>query len=177
MITEQFVEEFVLALFSSLGYEVLNGPQIAPDVSSLYRDSYNHACLDKILLESLQRINPAIPDEILEDAIRKLKTPASPSLTVNNRNVHKMLVNGIDVEYHRPDHSIGGDKIAIIDFDNPDNNRWLVVNQFTVIEGNLNRRADVVVFINGLPLAVFELKNPADEKATIWSAFNQASDL
>ncbi|MEL7590304.1 MAG: type I restriction endonuclease subunit R [Anaerolineaceae bacterium] len=173
MITEQFVEEFVLTLFSSLGYEVLNGPQIAPDVSSLYRDSYNHACLDKILLESLQRINPAIPDEILEDAVRKLKTPTSPSLTVNNRNVHKMLVNGIDVEYHRPDHSIGGDKIALIDFDNPDNNRWLVVNQFTVIEGNLNRRADVVVFINGLPLAVFELKNPADEKATIWSAFNQ----
>lgn len=173
MITEQFVEEFVLTLFSSLGYEVLNGPQIAPDVSSLYRDSYNNACLDKILLESLQRINPSIPAEIIEDAVRKLKTPVSPSLTVNNRNVHKMLVNGIDVEYHRPDHSIGGDKIALIDFDNPDNNRWLVVNQFTVIEGNQNRRADVVVFINGLPLAVFELKNPADEKATIWSAFNQ----
>jgi type I restriction enzyme R subunit len=173
MITEQFVEEFVLTLFTSLGYEVVNGPQIAPDVSSLYRDSYNHACLDKILLESLQRINPSIPAEIIEDAVRKLKTPVSPSLTVNNRNVHKMLVNGIDVEYHRPDHSIGGDKIALIDFDNPDNNRWLVVNQFTVIEGNQNRRADVVVFINGLPLAVFELKNPADEKATIWSAFNQ----
>jgi type I restriction enzyme R subunit len=173
MITEQFVEEFVLTLFTSLGYEVLNGPQIAPDVSALYRDSYNNACLDKILLESLQRINPSIPAEIIEDAVRKLKTPTSPSLTVNNRNVHKMLVNGIDVEYHRPDHSIGGDKIALIDFDNPDNNRWLVVNQFTVIEGNQNRRADVVVFINGLPLAVFELKNPADEKATIWSAFNQ----
>ena len=173
MITEQLVEEFVLTLFTSLGYEVVNGPQIAPDVSSLYRDSYNNVCLDKILLESLQRINPSIPDEILEAAVRKLKTPASPSLTVNNRNVHNMLVNGIDVEYHRPDHSIGGNKIALIDFDNPDNNRWLVVNQFTVIEGNLNRRADVVVFINGLPLAVFELKNPADQKATIWSAFNQ----
>lgn len=173
MITEQFVEEFVLTLFTSLGYEVLNGPQIAPDVTSLYRDSYNNACLDKILLESLQRINPSIPAEIIEDAVRKLKTPVSPSLTVNNRNAHKMLVNGIDVEYHRPDHSIRGDKIALIDFDNPDNNRWLVVNQFTVIEGNQNRRADVVVFINGLPLAVFELKNAADEKATIWSAFNQ----
>jgi type I restriction enzyme R subunit len=173
MITEQFVEEFVLTLFSSIGYEVLNGPQIAPDVSSLYRDSYNNACLDKIVLESLQRINPSIPSEIIEDAVHKLKTPVSPSLTVNNRNVHKMLVNGIDVEYHRPDYSIGGDKIALIDFDNPVNNRWQVVNQFTVIEGNQNRRADVVVFINGLPLAVFELKNPADEKATIWSAFNQ----
>ncbi len=124
------------------------------------------------LKDALKQINPRVPAEALEDAYRKVTRPSSVSLVGNNRAFHKMLSDGIEVEY-RQDGRIKGDKVWLIDFENPDNNDWLVVNQFTVVENHINRRPDVVIFVNGLPLAVIELKNAADEKATILSAFKQ----
>ena len=119
------------------------------------------------------RLNPDLPAEALDDAFRKLTRADAPSLVERNRAVHRMLVDGVTVEYRRPDGSIAGAQARVIDFDEPDNNDWLAVNQFTVVEGQHTRRPDVVLFVNGLPLAVIELKNPADENATIWTAFHQ----
>ncbi len=98
---------------------------------------------------------------------------AEPSLETRNHGFHQKIVEGVTVEYTRPDGSIGGALVRVFDFDNPDNNDWVAVNQFTVVEGQNNRRPDVIVFINGLPIGLMELKNPADENATIWSAFQQ----
>ena len=114
-----------------------------------------------------------LPPEALEDAYRKITRTDAPSLIERNRAVHRMLVDGVTVEYRRKDGSIAGAQARVLDFDEPDNNDWLAVNQFTVAEGQHTRRPDVVLFVNGLPLAVIELKNPADENATIWSAFQQ----
>ncbi len=123
----------------------------------------------------MSKINPTIPQDTQEEAIKKVINVAysNPSLMVTNHEFHKLLVEGVDVEYRREDGTIAGDKVYLIDIKNIDNNDWLTVNQFTVIENNHNRRPDVVVFVNGLPLAVFELKNPADANATIKGAFNQ----
>ena len=111
-----------------------------------------------------------LPLEALEDAFRKLTRADAPSLVERNRALHRMLVDGVTVEYRRKDGSIAGAQARVIDFDDPDNNDWLAVNQFTVAEGQHIRRPDMVLFVNGLPLAVIELKNPADENATIWTA-------
>ena len=130
-------------------------------------------CWKGDLRQALVRLNPDLPAEALEDAYRKLTRTDAPSLVERNRAVHRMLVDGVTVEYRRADGSIAGAQAQVIDFDTPDNNDWLAVNQFTVAEGQQTRRPDVVLFVNGLPLAVIELKNPADENATIWSAYQQ----
>jgi type I restriction enzyme R subunit len=125
------------------------------------------------LRSALVRLNPDLPHEALEDAYRKLTRVDAPSLLERNRALHRMLVDGITVEYRRKDGSIAGAQARVIDCDTPGNNDWLAVNQFTVVEGRHTRRPDIVLFVNGLPLAVIELKNPADENATLWSAFQQ----
>jgi type I restriction enzyme R subunit len=117
--------------------------------------------------------NPQVPVEALDEAFRKLTTISSPQLLDANQELHAYLVDGISCEYQRPDGSIGYDPVRILDFDKPENNDWLAVNQYTVTEGGHNRRPDVVVFVNGLPLGLIELKNAADEDATVWDAFNQ----
>src|SRR5471032_618063 len=114
-----------------------------------------------------------MPEEAREEALRKVLRIGTPSLTQTNRNFHAMLRDGVPVEYKRPDGSIAGDHARIVDFSDAKANDWFAVNQFTVIEGQHNRRPDIVVFVNGLPLAVIELKNAVDEDATIWSAFQQ----
>jgi len=171
-VTESVVEEVCLAWFEALGYEVLAGPDIAPNEPAAERESYQEVVLIRRLREAISILNASIPADACEEAFRKVTRPDSQSLVGNNRVFHRMLVDGVEVEYRRPDGSIAGDRVQLIDFDNPDNNDWLVVNQFTV-EAQPNRRPDVVVFVNGLPLAVIELKNPTDEDATIWTAFNQ----
>ncbi len=125
------------------------------------------------LRAALARLNPAVPAAALDEALRKLLRPDSPSLLVNNRVFHRMLIEGVNVEMRRPDGSIAGAQVRLVDFAQVAANDWLAVNQFTVIEGQRNRRADIVLFVNGLPLAVIELKNPADEDADVWKAFNQ----
>ena len=173
--TESIVEDAALAWLAGLGYAVLHGPDIAAGESAAERSdpNYRDVVLERRLRQALGHLNPDLPAEALEDAYRKLTRTDAPSLVERNRAVHRMLVNGVTVEYRRPDGSIAGAQARAIDFDQPENNDWLAVNQFTVAEGQHMRRPDVVLFVNGLPLAVIELKNPADESATIWSAYQQ----
>ncbi|MDD1762054.1 MAG: HsdR family type I site-specific deoxyribonuclease, partial [Methanothrix sp.] len=172
-ITEYLVEEATRSWLASLGYTLIFGPDIAPEEPSAERESFQEVLLTRRLHDALHRLNPTIPADALEEALRKATRPESPSLLVNNRAFHHMLIDGVTVEYQRKDGSIAGDHVRLVDFENPKNNEFLAVNQFTIIEGQQNRRPDIVIFINGLPLAVIELKNPADEDATIQTAFQQ----
>jgi type I restriction enzyme R subunit len=173
--TESVVEDAALAWLEAIGYAVLHGPEIASgELFAERRDpGYRDVVLEQRLRDALARLNPELPAEALEDAFRKLTRVDAPSLVERNRATHRMLVDGITVEYRRRDGSIAGAQARVIDFDAPENNDWVAVNQFTVAEGQHTRRPDVVVFINGLPVAVIELKNAADENADVWSAFRQ----
>jgi len=170
--TESTVEDAALELFEDLGYTILHGPDIAPGELFAERKEYLEVLLEGRLKEALVRINPKIPSEAIEEAIRKLQHAESPNLIENNSRFHRFLTDGVPVEYRGKDRIVH-DQVTLIDFKNPANNDWVAVNQFTVIEDRNNRRPDVVIFLNGLPLAVFELKNLADENATIRDAFNQ----
>ncbi len=182
--TESVVEDAALGWLESLGYGVKHGPDIAPGELAAERTSYGQVILEDRLRQALVRLNPSLPTEALDDAFRKLTRSEGPTFDTRNRAVHRMLVDGVTVEYRRPDGSIAGAQAQAIDFQKPDNNDWLVLNQFSVSEhlsaatgaaqaGKHSRRPDVVLFVNGLPLAVIELKNAADETATIWTAFQQ----
>jgi type I restriction enzyme, R subunit len=171
--TESIIEEAALAWLEGIGYQVLPGSDIAPGEMAAERDEYSQVVLERRLRQALERLNPQVPPDAIEEAFRKLTRPDSPSLVGNNHAIHRYLVEGVPVEYQRPDGSIGGDLVRVLDHENPDNNEFVAVNQFTVVENHHERRPDVVVFVNGLPLAVMELKNAATENATIWSAFNQ----
>jgi len=173
--TESVVEDAALAWLEALGYTILHGPDIAAGEPAAERTdpNFRDVILGSRLRQALARLNPALPSEALEDAYRKLTRTDAPSLLERNRAIHRLLVDGVTVEYRRKDGSIAGAQAGVIDFDDPDNNDWLAVNQFTVSDGKHTRRPDVVLFLNGLPLAVIELKNPADENATVWSAFQQ----
>ncbi len=172
-LNESIVEDAALEWFGELGYAVGHGPQLAPGEPAAERDSFGEVVLVGRLREAIRRLNPAIPEEAREEALRKVLRVGTPSLTQTNRAFHRMLRDGVPVEYPRPDGSIAGDHVRLVDFGDVRANDWLVVNQFTVIEGQHNRRPDIVVFINGLPLGLIELKNAADEDATIWSAYAQ----
>lgn len=171
-IYESDVEEAALNWLADLGYTVLHGPDIAPDTPDAERSIYKEVTLTRRLRDAVARLNPEIPPDAQEEAIRKVLHPDSPALVQNNQTFHQMLVDGIEVEYRQADGTIRGDRVRLIDFDTPENNDWLAVNQFTVMEKS-DRRPDIVLFINGLPLAVIELKNPTDEKATVLTAFRQ----
>jgi type I restriction enzyme R subunit len=172
-VLESVLEEAAIDWFKVLGYKHLFGPDIACDGIHPERTSYADVVLVERLRSALTSLNHSIPAEALEDALRKVTRSESPSLVLNNRQFHKMIADGIDVEYRDKDGRIVGDKVWLADFDNPEQNDWLVTNQFTTVEGQRNRRPDLVVFVNGLPLAVIELKNPADVNATLKGAFNQ----
>ena len=173
--SESIVEEAALAWLAGIGYEVLAGPAIAVGELSAERldPEYRDVILERRLRQALEQLNSGLPPEAIEDAYRRLTRGDEPSLVTRNHALHQRLVDGVTVEYTRPDGSIGGAQVRVFDFDNPDNNDWVAVNQFTVVEGQHNRRPDVLIFVNGLPIAVMELKNPADENATIWTAFQQ----
>jgi type I restriction enzyme R subunit len=171
--TESDVESAALAWLSELGWQVKHGSEIAPDGPSAERRDYGQVVLEQRLRDALARLNPGLPPEALQDALRKLLNPPGATLEQRNRALHRMLVDGVTVEYRRPDGAIAGAQARVLDFDDPDNNDWLAVNQYTVVENRHTRRPDVVLFVNGLPLAVLELKNPADEEATIWTAYQQ----
>jgi type I restriction enzyme R subunit len=173
LLTESVVEESALQWLSQLGYTVLYGPTIAPEEPAAERDDYGEVILARRLRDALTHLNPTLPTVALDEAYRKVTRPLSPSLVANNRTCHRMLVEGVTVEYRDDGGRIIGDLVRLIDFDHPAANDWLCVNQFTVVEGQHNRRPDIVLFVNGLPLIVIELKNATDENATIWTAFNQ----
>ena len=172
-LNESTVEEAALEWFEALGYAIAHGPHLAPGEIGAERVSFSDVVLTGRLRGAIQRLNPAIPDEAREDALRKVMRIATPSLTQTNRAFHRMLRDGVPVEYPRADGSIKGDFARLVDFADVEANDWLAVNQYTVIEGQHNRRPDIVVFVNGLPLGLIELKNAADEDATIWSAYAQ----
>ncbi len=169
---ESTIEDIVLDWLTGLGCTILAGPDIAPGELLAERASFGEVALKARLRDALARLNPALDATAIDEAIRKLLHPSHVSLIRNNHTIHNYLVNGVPVDIVRPDGGHGV-TVRVIDFENPESNDWLVVNQFAVIEGKYNRRPDIVIFVNGLPLGVIELKSPADENATIWSAFNQ----
>ena len=171
--SESHVEDAALEWLAGLGYTVLHGPDISPDGATPERVSYDQVLLIGRFREALQRLNPHLPAETLEEVLRKVQQAETPSLVEENRRLHRYLIEGVPVEVAREDGSIGGDTARLIDFADIEANDWLAVNQYTVIENRTNRRPDVVLFVNGLPLAVIELKNPGDENATLEGAFNQ----
>jgi type I restriction enzyme R subunit len=171
--TESIVEQAALAWLESVGWRVRSGAGIAPGEPAAERDDYGQVVLAMRLRDALVRLNPTLPAEALEDAFRKLMRPEGADLLVRNRALHRLLVDGVTVEYRDAGGSIRGAQTRVIDFDDPAGNDWLAVNQFSVVENKHSRRPDVVLFVNGLPLAVLELKNAAAENATIWSAFQQ----
>ena len=174
-LNESVVEQTALAWFESLDYNIEYGPDIGWNGAKPERSEkakYSDVVLVGRLQDALERINPDIPTEAIDDAVRQVLLPESPSLIENNQAFHKMLTDGVDVAWMGDDGE-KHDKVWLIDSVEPDNNDWLVVNQFTVVEDKRERRPDVVVFVNGLPLVVIELKNPADEKATIRHALDQ----
>src|SRR5262252_592961 len=174
-VSESVIEQAALAWFESLGYTILHGPEIAVGEPGAERTDpeYHDVILERRLRQTIQRLNPALPAEALEDAYRRLTRGNEPSLVTRNHAFHQKLVDGITVEYTRKDGSIGGALVHLFDFDDPENNDWVALNQFTVVEGQNNRRPDILIFVNGLPIALMELKNAADENATIWTAFQQ----
>lgn len=175
-ITEDQLEQLCLDWFIGEGYLYKNGYDIAPDGDTPERDDYHQVVLKKRLLNQLEILNPELPEETLNQVVNTVSTPETPVLIKNNRAFHKLLIEGVPVEYTviedgqpTPKHT----HARLMDFTNSDNNEFLVVNQFTITGTKGNRRPDVVVFINGLPISVVELKNPADEHADIWNAYNQ----
>ena len=168
-ITESIVEEVTLDWLRDLGYRIVHAPEPGPYG---LRDTYGDVVLPRILRDRLANLNPDLPADGLEDAFRKLTSPPGSTLEARNRGFHQMLVDGVMVEY-RYDGTVRGGWAGVFDFDDPLNNDFLAVSQFTVIENRHERRLDIVLFVNGLPLAVIELKNPADEDATIWTAWRQ----
>ena len=171
--TESEAEAAALAWLESLGWQIAYGPEVAPGEPLAERDDYREVALPRRLMDALAAHNPNLPHTALEEAARRLTHPEGATLEARNRAFHNMLVTGIPVEVRRPDGSIRGARVWAVDFDHPEANDFLAINQFTVVEGQHQRRPDIVLFVNGLPLAIIEMKNPADEKATIWTAYNQ----
>ena len=172
LITEDHVELQSIEWFKDLGYDYVCGYDIAPDGEAPERTDYRSVTLKDRLLASLKRLNPEIPLSAIDAAFAQLSNPNIPALMSCNRQVHSWITKGVKVVYHEGNQEVGK-QLKVIDFENPENNDWLVVNQFTIHGVKQNRRPDVLVFINGLPLAVIELKNVADAKADIWAAYNQ----
>jgi type I restriction enzyme, R subunit len=171
--SESVVEQAALAWLEAGGWQIAHGPDIAPDMPASERADYGEVVLAQRLLDALARLNPELPADALEDAFRKLARPEGAELIQRNRALHRLLVDGVPVEYRDAEGAIRGAQARVIDFDDPAGNDWLAVNQFSVVESKRTRRPDVVLFVNGLPLAVIELKNAASEDATIWTAFRQ----
>jgi len=171
-ITEDHVEIQSIEWFKELGYQYKCGYDIAPEETESERKDYRSVILEERLASALKRINPELPISSVQSAVSHLTSPNIPSLVKCNRQVHQYLTKGIKVFFHEGNQEIGK-QLKVIDYENPENNDWLIVNQFTIHGHKHNRRPDLIIFINGLPLAVIELKNIADENADIWAAFNQ----
>ena len=170
---ESHVEEATLAWLSELGYDTANGLDIGPDGDKPERASYGDVLLVERVRAAIAKLNPTLSAETCAEVLAKVTQTVTPSLVEENRRLHRYMIEGVPVEIRRADGSISGEQARLIDFDDPDANDWLAVNQYTVIENKANRRPDVVIFVNGLPLGVVELKNPGDENATLDGAFNQ----
>ena len=171
--SEDHVELAGIETLKGLGWLYLDGIAISPDGSAPQRTSFGDTILPKRFETAVRALNPGLPDDAIDAAMRQVLTTDKPNLIEENRRLHRLMTEGVGVQYRADDGTIQSDRVWLIDFDNIDANDWMVTNQFTVIEGKHNRRPDVVCFLNGMPVAVLELKNAADENATLTSAFNQ----
>jgi type I restriction enzyme R subunit len=171
-LTESAIEDFAIKLLERLGYQAIHAPDIAPDSDHPERSRYDEVLLTGRLESALKSINPGIASPVLQAALKDVERISSPDLLVNNETFHRLLTEGVKVSYQQ-DGSQRGDIVWLVDFLRPENNEFMVANQFTVIENNQNKRPDLVLFINGLPLVVIELKNATDENTTIKSAYQQ----
>jgi type I restriction enzyme R subunit len=171
---ESEIEKMAIEELVGLGYTYLSGPDIAPDAPFAERKSYSDILLKERFSAAIARLNPGLPADVIFDAVNKLSRIGSSNLLSDNETFHKMLVNGVPVEY-RKNGDIVGDYVKIVDFseEGTDSNEFLVVNQYTVVENNNNKRPDILLFVNGIPIVIFELKNPADENATCHKAYEQ----
>ena len=170
---ESDVEEAAMGWLSTLGWQTAYGPDIAPDTPGAERTDFILVVLEERLRDALINLNPSLPQSALETGLRNLINPEGPTLEARNRAFHHALTRGVTVPVRRPDGTTSGELANVVDFENPANNDWLAVNQFTVKENQSTRRADIVLFLNGLPLGIIELKNPADENTDVWDAWNQ----
>lgn len=171
VISEDHIEQVFIQELQELGYQYINGTDISPDGNNPERE-YQDVVLKERLQQAIQRINPTIPYEAQEEALRKVLRADSPVLFQNNYIFHKYFTDGVEVEYRKGDRIVG-DKVWLVDYAQVENNEFLTVNQFTIIEANQNKRPDVILFVNGMPLVVIELKNATDENANLQAAFNQ----
>lgn len=171
-ITENIIEYSAIEILQSQGWEYANGKEISPEGLFCERESFSQVILVNRLREALERINPHIPADAREAAIQKILRISSPDLLHNNEEFHRLLIEKVKVPYQHDGYE-RSHEVALIDFERPENNQFMVVNQFTIVENNQNKRPDVILFVNGIPLVVMELKNAADENADILSAFRQ----
>jgi len=172
LISENHLEEASLVWFQEIGYAFAHGPDLAPDGSTPEREDYRQVVLTGRLRSALKRLNPEVPAATIEGAVLQLANPNVPGLLPSNRQFHRWMTTGLPITYMDGNQQVGI-RLKVIGFDDPSANDWLVVNQYTIQGGKQTRRPDVLVFLNGLPIAVIELKNPSDEKAGIWDAYNQ----
>ncbi len=171
-LTENIIETFAIELLEKLGYGYIYGPEIAPGEEKAERESFEQIILAERLKSAIQRINPDIPSNAQQEALKEVLRISSPELLSNNETFHRLLTEGVPVS-KRVEGDDRGDRVWLIDFKNPFNNEFVVANQFTIIENNVNKRPDIILFVNGIPLVVMELKNAADESTTVHSAFKQ----
>lgn len=172
-LNEATVEEAALEWLRELGYSYAHGPDISPGGAAPERASFAEVALAGRLRAALERLNPRLSPGALDDAMRQVLDADSPDILTNNRRFHELLRAGVPVEDVTPDGERRGLRAALFDIEHPERNDWLAVNQFTVADGDRNRRPDIVIFVNGLPLALFELKNPFDPDATVEGAYRQ----
>ncbi|UZG43725.1 type I restriction endonuclease subunit R [Caldimonas thermodepolymerans] len=172
-LSEAEIESALLDQLRALGYRIEREEDIGPDGHRPERESHNEVVLRRRFEDAVARLNPGVPPEARQDAIRRVTQSELPALLEENRRLHRLLTEGVDVEYYADDGTLAAGKVALIDFEHPENNDWLAVRQFVVINGRNTRRPDVVVFVNGLPLVVIELKAPGSGNATLAGAFNQ----
>jgi type I restriction enzyme R subunit len=157
-LTESAIEDFAIEQFEQLGYQYIYGPNIAPDSETPERERWDEVLLNGRLMQALQRINPKQPQAVLQGALKEIERLHSPDLLASNEAFHRLLTEGVKVSTQKEGNE-RGDIVWLVDFNNPQNNEFLVINQFTVIENNVNKRPDLVLFVNGIPLVVLELKN------------------
>jgi type I restriction enzyme, R subunit len=172
-VTESVIEQAALAWLESLGWQVSHGLGIGPDTFGAERTDYREVVLERRLRDALARLNPDLPAEALDDAFRRLAQPEGVTLEARNRAMHRLLVDGVTVEYRARDGLIRGVQARVLEFQQPDANDWRAVSQVTIAGDRQTRRPDVVLFVNGLPVAIVELKDATDESATIWTAYQQ----
>jgi type I restriction enzyme, R subunit len=171
-ISELDIEKLTIRGLQALGFNHIYGSEIAPDGINPARESFSDVILLNQLRDAVIRINPSLPIAALDEAIKTVQRIRSPELLANNEAFHRLLTEGVNVSYQK-DGNTRGDLVWLVDFANPHNNEFVVINQFTIIENNQNKRPDLILFVNGLPLVVIELKNAADENTTLNSAYRQ----